>query len=144
MKLNYVLVIMLLLSSCFGFESEQQVDLFTEMALLEQEIEELAESQLCLDASEWGFVAFGSKPCGGPWKYIAYSNRINVPAFLAKVKRYNELQQEDNIRSNRFSDCRYVGPPSSLACQGGGGRFWCTIPNFRHFLFFCPEFFTQV
>lgn len=119
MKLNYSLVIVLLLSSCFAFESDQKVDLSTEMTLLGQEIEELAESQPCMDPSEWAFVAFGSKPCGGPWKYIAYSNRINVPEFLAKVKRYNELQQEDNIRNNRFSDCMYVGPPSSIACEGG-------------------------
>ncbi|WP_139162779.1 hypothetical protein [Algoriphagus faecimaris] len=119
MKLNYSLIIVLLLSSCFAFESDQKVELSTEMTLLGQEIKELAESQPCMDPSDWDFVAFGSKPCGGPWEYIAYSKKINVKNFLEKVQQYNDLQREDNIRNNRFSNCLFVGPPSGITCEGG-------------------------
>lgn len=119
MKINYGLVLLLFLSACFAFEGEQKVDLATEMALLRQEIDELAQSKTCVDAEEWSFVALGSKPCGGPWEYIAYPKSINVPEFLAKVKRYNELQEQDNIQNNRFSDCMYVSPPSSVICENG-------------------------
>jgi hypothetical protein len=119
MKGNYSLILLFILSSCFAFEGEQKVDLATEMALLRQEIDELAQSKACVDAEEWSFIALGSKPCGGPWEYLAYPKSINVPEFLAKVKRFNELQEQDNIQNNRFSDCMYVSPPKSVICQEG-------------------------
>ncbi|WP_439475599.1 hypothetical protein [Algoriphagus formosus] len=119
MKINYGLVLLLFLSSCFAFESEQKVDFSAEMDELYEEIQNLSSSQTCSDPDEWSFVALGSKPCGGPWEYIAYSKQINVPEFLAKVKHYNELQEQDNIQNNRFSDCMYVSPPKSVICQNG-------------------------
>ncbi|MFC3415547.1 hypothetical protein [Algoriphagus hitonicola] len=87
MKINHALFLLLFLSSCFAFESEQKEDFLAEMEVLYEEIQSLSSSQTCSDLGEWSFVALGSKPCGGPWEYTAYSKRINVPEFLAKVKR---------------------------------------------------------
>ncbi|KPQ14652.1 MAG: hypothetical protein HLUCCX10_10375 [Algoriphagus marincola HL-49] len=123
MKINYGLVLLLFLSSCFAFESDQKVDFSAEMDELYEEIQSLSSSQTCSDPDEWSFVALGSKPCGGHWEYIAYSKQINVPEFLAKVKRYNELQEQDNIQNNRFSDCMYVSPPTGVICEGGKPEF---------------------
>ncbi|MCS5491890.1 hypothetical protein [Algoriphagus limi] len=33
------------------------------------------------------------------------------------MKRYNELQEADNIKNNRFSDCMFVSPPKSVTCE---------------------------
>jgi hypothetical protein len=123
MKINYGLVLVLFLSSCFAFESEQKVDFSAEMDELYEEIQNLSSSQTCSDPDEWSFVALGSKPCGGPWEYIAYSKQINVLEFLAKVKRYNELQEQDNIQNNRSSDCMYVMPPTGVICEDGKPEF---------------------
>ena len=54
-------------------ETEEQ-----ELALLKNEIEDLANASVCDDAFECKFIAFGSKPCGGPWSYLVYSTSIDT------------------------------------------------------------------
>ena len=112
-------LIFLTLGSCYIFDFESQSYTIDQLDELYQEIISLAESKECSNAEDWDFVALGSKPCGGPWEYIAYSKKINVEDFLDKVAHYNELQREDNIRNNRFSNCMYVGPPSDVVCEAG-------------------------
>lgn len=106
-------------TSCDLFESGSQTYTIDQLGELYEEIVSLAESEICTNPSDWDFVGLGSKPCGGPWEYIAYSKKINVKNFLEKVQQYNDLQREDNIRNNRFSNCLFVGPPSGITCEGG-------------------------
>ena len=110
MKRYFVILSVLILSSCQLFESENRVY---------AEIKQTAESETCNNSNDWGYVALGSKPCGGPWEYIAYSKKINVDDFLKKVKQYNHLQAEDNKKNNRFSDCMFVGEPKGVRCENG-------------------------
>lgn len=119
MKRYIVILSVLILSSCQLFESENRVYTLEELELLYAEIKQMAESETCNNSNDWGYVALGSKPCGGPWEYIAYSKKINVDDFLKKVKQYNQLQAEDNKRNNRFSDCMYVNAPSRVLCENG-------------------------
>jgi hypothetical protein len=46
------------------------------------EINQLATSQNCTNASDWKFTPIGSKPCGGPMSYIAYSRKIDGKRFF--------------------------------------------------------------
>ncbi|NVJ85925.1 MAG: hypothetical protein HWE15_06445 [Algoriphagus sp.] len=117
MKRFLMPALFLVFTSCFIFDSGDQIEFSDDLEVLYQDILRLAESQPCTDPKDWSFIALGSKPCGGPWEYIAYPKSINIPEFLAKVKRYNELQQEDNIKNNRYSDCMFVSPPKSVACE---------------------------
>lgn len=106
-------------SSCQIFESDSKDYSLEELEILYEEIKELASSKTCTSSSEWRFVALGSKPCGGPWEYIAYPTRIDEAMFLEKVKTYNKLQSEYNEKNDRFSDCLYVEEPSSVVCESG-------------------------
>ena len=62
------------------------------------------------------YIAFGSKPCGGPWSYLVYSISIDVDLLKSKVKQYNKMEDEYNRKHGIASDCAIVLPPTSLNC----------------------------
>ncbi len=64
-------------------------------------------------------VAFGSKPCGGPWEYLVYSNSATETGiFLDKVANYNKLENDLNLRDNAISDCAYIQEPKLTLIDG--------------------------
>ncbi len=70
----------------------------------------------CSDASQCRAIAFGAKPCGGPWQYLVYSTAIADSAVLAAtVADYNAEEARLNEEEGRVSDCRAVTHPR-LAC----------------------------
>jgi hypothetical protein len=83
------------------------------------EIQNLAYSNSCVNASDWSFVAYGSKACGGAQGYIAYSTNIDTVAFLNKVEVYTEAEKAYNIKWGIISDCSLVAPPIAVECQNG-------------------------
>ncbi|MFD2791159.1 hypothetical protein [Arenibacter sp. H213] len=91
----------------------------TELKSLYKEIQKMADSQTCEDSDFWSFTAFGSKPCGGPNSYIAYSTKIDVTLFLAKVEQYNSGVADYNRRNGIISDCAMVAKPTGLICKEG-------------------------
>jgi len=90
-----------------------------ELETLAKEIKFLADDSVCSSEFVCDFIGFGSKPCGGHWEYLVYSNSIDAVDFLAKVKTYNELEKEYNIKYNVVSDCMFVMPPESTTCENG-------------------------
>jgi hypothetical protein len=57
-------------------------------------------------------IAFGSKPCGGPWKYLAYSTAKTDEARLKQlVSDYNALEKQINEEEQLASDCSLVTEP---------------------------------
>lgn len=97
---------------------DQDVEM-KELGTLAKEIKTLADSSVCSSEFTCDFIGFGSKPCGGHWEYILYSSSIDVDAFLAKVKSYNELEKEYNIKYDVASDCMFVMPPDDTTCENG-------------------------
>lgn len=95
-------------------EKEHQVlmDLFTE-------IQNLSESIICTNETEWNFTAYGSKACGGAQGYIAYSNQIDIDSFLYKVQLYTSLEDTFNKKWNIVSTCDIVNPPAEVICDDG-------------------------
>ena len=87
--------------------------------LLFAEIKTLSTSIACVDSSEWTFTAFGSKPCGGPTGYIAYSSKIDTILFLRKIEEYTVAQENFNKKWGIISDCAVTPAPSKVVCNEG-------------------------
>jgi hypothetical protein len=64
-------------------------------------------------------IAFGAKPCGGPWRYLVYSTARTDETRLKKlVSDYNALEKQINVEEGLVSDCSYVTEPE-LVLEGG-------------------------
>ncbi len=112
---------LLILVIFFGCSSDEGVEL-REARLIDKlaaEITEIVTSSSCSEDSSCDYIAFGSKPCGGPWGYLVYSTSVDVQLLKYKVGLYNQLERELNRRSGAVSDCAIVNPPSSLICEDG-------------------------
>ena len=79
---------------------------------LRAEVRQLVAEPACDDANQFRAIAFGAKPCGGPWSYLVYSVQTTDSARLAAaVERYNAREDELNRELGRVSDCRMVTAP---------------------------------
>ena len=96
----------------------QEIDHQKLMTLFD-EVYELANSVSCTNSSDWNFTAYGSKACGGPQGFIAYSNEIDTVAFLNAVDVYTEAEHQYNIKWSIFSTCDIPQQPTSVECQNG-------------------------
>jgi hypothetical protein len=83
------------------------------------EIQNLAYAISCVDAGNWAFTAYGSKACGGPQGYIAYSSKINTIELLEKIDFYTKAEKEFNIKWGIISDCSIVNQPKAIVCNNG-------------------------
>ncbi len=89
-------------------------------------VHRLVAEPVCESVQDCRAVAFGAKPCGGPWTYLVYSVRATDSTRLARaVARYNQREEELNREEGRMSDCAFVTEPE-LECRAGrcatGGR----------------------
>ena len=89
------------------------------LAELKSEIEQLVSEGVCSNEKECDFIAFGSKPCGGPWSYLVYSATINIKLLKQKVANYNKEERTFNQKWGIASDCMVVTPPTKLECVNG-------------------------
>ena len=115
-RLIFVILTVLSLGCQDNATQEEELEVLNNMFA---EIEMLANSVACENAADWNFVAYGSKACGGPQGYIAYSNQIDVNAFLRLVENYTTAEREFNLRWGVASDCAFVTPPSEVLCENG-------------------------
>ena len=92
------------------------------LRFMEQEILALIQDKACQGERVCGSIAFGSKPCGGPWKYLIYSlTPADVEVLKEKVEDYNLLEAEVNSREGKISDCVAVTPPAVTCLDGTCG-----------------------
>lgn len=89
----------------------------------EQEIQNYINSFPCSETAGCGFIAFGDKPCGGPRKYLLFSNSVDLVKLKQMVNTYNEADNAYNIKTGAISDCMYAMPPTEVKCVNGV----CTI-----------------
>ncbi len=114
-----VLIFLVLVSCSLGDSNNDQQE---ELSFLNQqkfEIEQLAKSMSCTELTFCKSVEFGSKPCGGPWTYLAYNSEIDESLLLNKVAVYNSLEAAYNSKWNIESDCAVVTPPIVVICVDG-------------------------
>ncbi len=95
---------------------EQESDTLEEMLF---EIIKIAESVDCVTPDDWTFTPIGSKACGGPTGFLAYSVTIDTNDFLEKVEAYKEAMNAFNIKWGVISDCALPATPVGVTCVDG-------------------------
>jgi len=89
-----------------------------QLAALWNEISALAEASRCAADSHCRALPIGAKPCGGPWRYLVYSQEGSGAAQLpTKVREHGALEARLNRRSLAVSDCEFIPAPERLACR---------------------------
>ena len=102
------------------YESDRQIEEESLEKLYNKIIElSLVNTQECSNAKEWAFTSIGSNPCGGPWRYIPYSLKINVTDFMSKVYQYNMQEMNYNRRWKMIGVCIIPNKPSGIECNNG-------------------------
>jgi len=122
MKYNthFLILIFLVVVSCsLGDSNNDQQEELSSLNQQKFEIEQLAKSMSCTELTICKSVAFGSKPCGGPWIYLAYNSEIDEALLLNKVARYNANEAFYNSKWNIQSDCAVATPPIVVTCIDG-------------------------
>lgn len=115
-KLFVLFGILMLLQS---FQCEEKAEVTTsqqELLQLKTEILAYINTFTCDENIGCNYLAFGSKPCGGPWEYLVFSNAVDLEFLTQKVTEYNELENQFNIETGAASDCMFVMPPENLSC----------------------------
>ena len=123
MKNIVKLIAIVFLFQSFQCEKESVVsnkkEQFEKLQDEKQEILDYIASVPCDATSGCNFIAFGSKPCGGPWEYLVYSNTIDVSYLTTLVTNYNAQEAQYNETYNIYSDCAVVNPPTNVGCIDG-------------------------
>ncbi|KAA5827334.1 hypothetical protein FPF71_00370 [Algibacter amylolyticus] len=94
-----------------------QIDEELQLKDLKSEIEDLANTSTCGDGFECTYIAFGSKPCGGPWSYLIYSTSIDTETLEELVENYNRKESLYNELWGIVSDCAVAIPPTTVSCE---------------------------
>ena len=103
-------------------QPEEQTEQQRDKTKLNQQlasIKQLANSVECTNEEEWEITAYGSKPCGGPWGFIAYHPSIDVDHFMQLIKQHKEAEQEYNQKYGVVSDCMVEMKPEKVECENG-------------------------
>ncbi len=117
-------VFLFLLLSLFVVSCDQTPELTQdeEWQLLQtqlSQIEGFAQSVPCTDPTDWSYIAYGSKPCGGPWGFIPYALTTNISELERRLNLYAQAEESYNQRWGIFSDCSIPPSPTSIICQNG-------------------------
>ena len=94
-------------------------DRLDSLSELNDQIQALVNTSECSDAFECRAIAFGSKPCGGPWEYLIYTTSIDTLELQTLVDEYNSIEADYNLNCDSVSDCAFVSPPSGFECSDG-------------------------
>ena len=116
------ILITLLLSLILIFSCDNELTEEEEKARLddmEQEISDLISDISCSDSTDCKYIGFGSKPCGGFWKYLVYSSsHVDTVVLQEKVRKYNEYNKSLNTKYGWISDCSLPPIPIVKCIEG--------------------------
>ncbi len=116
-----IIGMLLLLVICFSCKEEEltQAQDLQNLDQMLAEITSMAASVTCDDSSKWLTTSYGSKACGGPVGYIAYSQDIDTTLFLEKVEEHRKAEDEFNRKWGIISDCALAAEPNEVLCEDG-------------------------
>lgn len=90
-----------------------------QLTKMEAEIDGLIGEATCTDAQGCRSIAFGDKPCGGPWSYKIYSvSGVDTLQLAGMVEAYFKFNRVLNERHGWMSDCMVVMPPNIDCVEG--------------------------
>jgi hypothetical protein len=61
----------------------------------------LSTSKQCENSADWAFTSIGSKACGGPTGFVAYSLKLNTTEFPTKLKN-TQIIRKNSIRNGGY------------------------------------------
>ena len=114
-----IIVLMLFAACTTNSKSTTQDEELKALQMQFNELVDISNSMVCDEVSDWTFAPYGSKACGGPQGFIAYSNKIDVASFLTMLEAYSKAEKAYNIKWEVFSDCSIPIAPSSIGCEDG-------------------------
>ena len=115
---NLLIYFALLIIGCnAGNDDSTYKDELEKLNILKAEIEALADTSICNTSFECKYIAFGSKPCGGPWSYLIYSTSIDTDQLETLTENYNQKNVDFNEKWDVVSDCSLALPPVSFNCE---------------------------
>lgn len=89
------------------------------LGVRKQRIIGFIKSDSCHASVECRFIAFGSKPCGGPWEHLVYPASIDTTRLFVMISEYNKAEEAYNKKWGIMSDCSVPVPPDSVKCING-------------------------
>ena len=119
--MKQLLILLFIGMACWSCQSDEQTrdEEARNLEALFNEIETIAASVNCQNASSWAITEYGHKACGGPAGYIAYSTLIDTTDFLNRVTIYSNRQREFNVKWGVISDCALAPQPIEVTCENG-------------------------
>lgn len=74
-------------------------------------------------------LPIGSKPCGGPWGHLVFSDERSDSTILkVLIERYDELDHKRNVENGIGSTCDFATAPTLILrdghCYGEGRYAW--------------------
>jgi hypothetical protein len=107
---------MVLLFGCNDDNTDQVAIKEQRMVEISENVEAIIANKSCGGTDDCASIAWGAKPCGGPWSYLVYApSHVDVPQLEQLVSEYNQLQDEVNQLTGAASDCAFVTEPE-LEC----------------------------
>ncbi|MEW5799468.1 MAG: hypothetical protein AB1728_10745 [Bacteroidota bacterium] len=89
------------------------------LGIRKQKIIEFITPDSCHGSMDCRFIAFGSKPCGGPWEYLLFPASVDTTRLFIMISEYNKSEESYNKRWGILSDCSVPAPPDSVKCMNG-------------------------
>ena len=121
-RLIPVIILMICIGGLAACNDEDPLDEAADIARMDKmevEIDDLIGEPTCKDAKDCRVIAFGDKPCGGPWSYKIYSvSAVDTVELAGLVADYNKFNKTLNARYSWMSDCMVVMPPN-VGCVDG-------------------------
>jgi citrate lyase beta subunit len=91
----------------------------TELEAAEASILAAIGAATCASEEDCRTVAFGDKPCGGPWEYLAYcAATVDEAALLAEIDAYNAMEAKYNAENGLASTCAVTEDPGPAWVDG--------------------------
>ena len=98
---------------------KERKDLDTQL----EKLKTIANAVPCVNTDDWKITPIGSKACGGPASFMAYSNTIEVTDFLTKIENLKKAEDAYNRKWGIISNCALVTKPSGVVCEEGKAIF---------------------
>ena len=116
-----IVALSLLLLSCSGESGHDPGQRYDHATLDKkyQAVYSLIRDLSCQDSSDCASIGVGSKPCGGPWRYVVYSKAtVDEKELMDSVADLNEYEKGYNIQEGISSDCE-TAPEARPGCVSG-------------------------